>query len=124
MRPPAAAAINSTASAARAYGSGLEHWKSPIPYLFGGFAVMFGLVAMALIILVCYYETSPSNSPPDDVDEAQKKSHLSMRPLEMEPKIVVIMAGDYNPTYLANPVPCTCQSHQQLVKLATYDKPL
>ncbi|CAI9775666.1 unnamed protein product [Fraxinus pennsylvanica] len=30
-------------------------WHSPVPYLFGGLAVMLGLIAFALLILACSY---------------------------------------------------------------------
>lgn len=55
---------------------------------------MLVLVALALIILACSYKKSPSSN----------HSGNSVRPVpEMEPKIVVIMAGDNNPSYLAKP---------------------
>lgn len=115
MSPHAGATSNSSSSACGVYGSGFEHGKSPAPYLFGGLAVILGLLGMALLILVCYCEISaPNSAGSDDVDARQKSHHLRMQPLEMEPKIVVIMAGDDNPTYLANPVACICRSHQQL----------
>ncbi|OAY57003.1 protein GLUTAMINE DUMPER 3 [Manihot esculenta] len=106
MRP--AAASNSTTSGG-ADGGEFQHWNSPLPYLFAGLALLLGLIAMALLILACSYKTSPSDSLPDH--EAQEKSHnkqVTFQPLEMEPKIVVVMAGDHNPTYLAKPVARTC----------------
>lgn len=94
--------------------SGIHSWNSPLPYLFGGLAVMLGLIALALIILACSYkksstttdeeqQRSSSSSSDDDVIE-EKSPKLVLQPSEiMEPRIVVIMAGDQNPTYLAKP---------------------
>ncbi|XP_011032792.1 PREDICTED: protein GLUTAMINE DUMPER 2-like [Populus euphratica] len=106
MRP----ASNSTAPAVHA---GYQDGNSPIPYLFASLALMLALIAVSLIILACSYRKSSSSSSSDP--EAQEKSvkQVEMR-AEMEPKIVVIMAGDDNPTYLADPVSCNCQSDEQV----------
>ncbi|OVA12773.1 hypothetical protein BVC80_8545g14 [Macleaya cordata] len=93
MRP------ESTKSAA----AGIRGWRSPVPYLFGGLAIMLGLIAIALIILVCSYrKTSANRSSSNDVEKATTKPVLP--PPEMEPKFVVIMAGDDNPSFIAKPV--------------------
>ncbi|XWS47536.1 hypothetical protein CRYUN_Cryun14cG0160800 [Craigia yunnanensis] len=102
MRP----ASNSTAAVT---GAGFRHWNSPIPYLFGGLAVMLGLIAMALVILACSFKKTPSNSSGEAEEKSTKQATMQ---LEMEPKIVVIMAGDENPTYLAKPVSCTRHNEQ------------
>ncbi|XP_022759922.1 protein GLUTAMINE DUMPER 2-like [Durio zibethinus] len=103
MRP----ASNSTTAAT---GAEFRHWNSPIPYLFGGIAAMLGLIAMALVILACSYKKAPSSSH-GEAEEKPAKQQVTKQ-LEMEPKIVVIMAGDQNPTYLANPVSSTHQNEQ------------
>ncbi|KAB2075040.1 hypothetical protein E1A91_A07G200500v1 [Gossypium mustelinum] len=95
MRP----ASNSTAAAT---GAVFRHWNSPIPYLFGGIAAMLGLIAIALVILACSFRES-SRSSNDEAEEKPAKPTVDAMQLEMEPKIVVIMAGDENPTYIANP---------------------
>ncbi|GMI69020.1 hypothetical protein HRI_000571300 [Hibiscus trionum] len=89
MRP--ATTSNSTAAVFR-------HWNSPIPYLFGGIAVMLGLIAISLLILAC----SSHNFHGDEAEEDEKP--VKQLEMVMEPKIVVIMAGDENPTYIANPI--------------------
>ncbi|XP_022728454.1 protein GLUTAMINE DUMPER 5-like [Durio zibethinus] len=102
MRP----ASNSTAAVT---GAEFRHWNSPIPYLFGGIAVMLGLIAVALVFLAC----SCKKSPPNSSGEAEgKPAKQVIMQLEMEPKIVVIMAGDEIPTYLANPVSSTHNTEQ------------
>ncbi|KAJ8775257.1 hypothetical protein K2173_020261 [Erythroxylum novogranatense] len=77
-------------------------WNSPIPYLFGGLALMLLCIALALIVLVCSYRRSLS-----DVEKGGKLVDLPSFD-DMEPKIVVIMAGEEQPTYLAKPT-CSCQ---------------
>ncbi|KAJ0099787.1 hypothetical protein Patl1_21565 [Pistacia atlantica] len=111
MRPPA---NNSTSGG---FNGGLGHWNSPVPYLFGGLGLMLGLIAIALTILACSCRKSATNSSGGDRDQGEEKSGKQVvdMQLEMEPKIVVIMAGDDNPTYLAKPAAasaCTCHQTQ------------
>ncbi|KAJ6684470.1 hypothetical protein OIU85_008098 [Salix viminalis] len=103
MRP----ACNSTTPAVHA-------GNSPIPYLFSGLGLMFGLVAVALMILACSYRKSSSSSASTDPEAQEKSVQRGQMKAEMEPKIVVIMAGDDSPTYLAMPVSCNCQSDEQV----------
>ncbi|XP_062104723.1 protein GLUTAMINE DUMPER 5-like [Humulus lupulus] len=119
MRPP----TNSTAtSGGGAVDGGFRHWNSPIPYLFGGLAIMLGLITVALIILACSYRKSPSSSSAVAAEAAASSSAVvdvgggnedhQKTTTEIDevvvdcdqPKFVVIMAGDHNPTFLANPV--------------------
>ncbi|KAM6549308.1 hypothetical protein CsatB_020984 [Cannabis sativa] len=95
---------------------GSPHWKNtPIPYLFGGLALMLGLITVALIILACSYRKSSSSSSSSptavgaagggDDDDDLKRREIDEVVVDCdEPKFVVIMAGDHNPTYLANPL--------------------
>lgn len=102
MRP-----INSVSSA-----SGIEVWKSPIPYLFGGLAIMLVLISVALVILVCSYRkrASQTSAAGEDIKQAMSKNVET----NSEPEILVIMAGDDKPTYLAKPISsstyCTCEA--------------
>ncbi|KAF5179927.1 hypothetical protein FRX31_030487, partial [Thalictrum thalictroides] len=82
--------------------------NSPIIYLFGGLAAILGLIASSLIILICTNRKVSTISESDAIEKAPK---LSLPTPEMEPKIVVIMAGDYMPTFLAKPISST-QHHQ------------
>ncbi|KAL8171505.1 hypothetical protein V2J09_023309 [Rumex salicifolius] len=84
-------------AAATAVGGGIR-WNSPIPYLFGGMAMVLGLIAVALIILAC---TQDKHSDEKEKDAAGKSSDI----VDDGPKFVVIMAGAHNPTFLARPVP-------------------
>ncbi|GAB4828025.1 hypothetical protein Ancab_034912 [Ancistrocladus abbreviatus] len=104
----ATAAATATKSAAnRMVDSGLRRWNSPVPYLFGGLAVTLGLIAVALIMLACSFKKSSSTEA--NGEGGEKEAEMVAGKLDDEPKIVVIMAGDENPTYLAKPVPpATC----------------
>ncbi|KAF5461321.1 hypothetical protein F2P56_017431 [Juglans regia] len=89
-------------------------WQSPVPYLFGGLAAMLGLIALALLILACSYWRLAGQ-----LDERERRSETDLEssgegkdardseskvPKVYEDKILVIMAGDEKPTFLATPV--------------------
>ncbi|KAB2024979.1 hypothetical protein ERO13_D06G106200v2 [Gossypium hirsutum] len=77
-------------------------WHSPVPYLFGGLAAMLGLIAFALFILACSYRRTPNN---DGGEETDVESSDSVKEVKVyEEKILVIMAGELKPTFLATPV--------------------
>ncbi|KAK8532304.1 hypothetical protein V6N13_131640 [Hibiscus sabdariffa] len=82
---------------------------SPLPYLFGSMALVLLLIAIALLLLACSYMKPCPNSSSNDV---RIKQEMAMdRVVDSEPKIVVIMAGDDKPTFLAKPVSsstCCC----------------
>ncbi|KAE9464279.1 hypothetical protein C3L33_03820, partial [Rhododendron williamsianum] len=91
-------------------------WHSPVPYLFGGLAAMLGLIAFALLILACSYWKLSGHLNADDDDnnnisaerdvelgEADADEKRKLPPV-FEEKILVIMAGQVKPTFLATPV--------------------
>ncbi|KAK4798017.1 hypothetical protein SAY86_030343 [Trapa natans] len=83
-------------------------WHSPVPYLFGGLAAMLGLIAFALLILACSYWKVSGSSRQQGGDEGDIEKEAAEKGKEVvrvyEEKIVVIMAGDDKPSYLAMPV--------------------
>ncbi|KAJ9167616.1 hypothetical protein P3X46_019233 [Hevea brasiliensis] len=86
-------------------------WHSPVPYLFGGLAAMLGLIAFALFILACsYWRLSGRLEDNEDGDQRdlesgnEKEGHAGKAEKIYEEKILVIMAGDQKPTFLATPV--------------------
>ncbi|KAL1830526.1 hypothetical protein ACET3Z_000177 [Daucus carota] len=85
-------------------------WHSPVPYLFGGLAAMLGLIVFALLILACsYWKLSgrmqeESERDLEAGDHKPENSPVKDFPAPFEEKIVVIMAGDVKPTFLATPV--------------------
>ncbi|KAK7340757.1 hypothetical protein VNO77_21469 [Canavalia gladiata] len=91
--------------------SGLRNLNSPIPYLFGGLALMLAVIAVSLLTLACSYRkhyssSSSSNSGCDEEKPPMMVDNIS------ESKIVVIMAGESKPTFLAMPVPSTIHTQQ------------
>ncbi|KAL6984979.1 hypothetical protein U1Q18_018360 [Sarracenia purpurea var. burkii] len=92
-------------------------WQSPVPYLFGGLVAMLGLIAFALLILACSFwklsgyldaAAGDNNSAErDDVELGEPNSHgkiAKLPPPIFEEKILVIMAGQEKPTFLATPI--------------------
>ncbi|KAG4113311.1 hypothetical protein ERO13_D13G215500v2 [Gossypium hirsutum] len=84
-------------------------WHSPVPYLFGGLAAMLGLIAFALLVLACSYwkllgynENDGEGGTERDLEAGEGKGEAG-RPV-MEPKVLVIMAGEKKPTFLATPI--------------------
>ncbi|KAL4303875.1 hypothetical protein GQ457_10G005230 [Hibiscus cannabinus] len=88
-------------------------WHSPVPYLFGGLAAMLGLIAFALLILACsywklsgYLESGEGGDGDTDLEAGEGKGDQTLKggaPV-MEPKFLVIMAGQAKPTFLATPI--------------------
>lgn len=75
------------------------------PYLFGGFTIIFLAIFMALIALACSRCKKKSiilSSPSSLHSKDNIHNHIEMI-MTLKPKIVVIMAGDDNPSYLASP---------------------
>ncbi|KAI4983524.1 hypothetical protein ZWY2020_025390 [Hordeum vulgare] len=80
-------------------------WSTPTPYLFIGFAVVMSLIAVALAVLLC----SRRREGGREDEEAVPAGMMSVRvltPLDREvPKVVVVMAGDDMPSFLASATP-------------------
>ncbi|KAF3643377.1 Protein GLUTAMINE DUMPER 4 [Capsicum annuum] len=85
-------------------------WHSPAPYLFAGVAAMLVLITFALVILACSYwkrsgyptrestDTESAGAAGEEYAEDVLKSEKIF-----EERVVVIMAGDLNPSFLATP---------------------
>jgi hypothetical protein len=85
--------------------------KSPIPYLFISLTLMIVLVSVALVILLCSFRKRGS-SQSSNSDEEMKQVIFK---INSEPEILVIMAGEDKPTFIAKPIinssslhNCTC----------------
>ncbi|KAH6826868.1 hypothetical protein C2S53_016747 [Perilla frutescens var. hirtella] len=72
-------------------------WKSPIPYLFGGLALVLVLIVLSLAILVCTGRKGSSEEGPTVSGSGEVE--LGGKPQ----LVVVVMAGDDRPNYLAVP---------------------
>lgn len=88
-----------------------SRWHSPVPYLFGGLAAVLGLIVFALLILACSYWKVGGER--NHVEGGKGDGGLDMKASPpFEEKILVIMAGDVRPTFLATPA----SSHEKLIR--------
>ncbi|GJT66008.1 glutamine dumper 2-like protein [Tanacetum coccineum] len=87
-------------------------WRfdSPLIYLFGGISVILALITVALVILACSQrrrrlagENGGDIESGGDNEKSIKAVHNGGDAADVSPKMVVIMAGDEVPTYLATP---------------------
>lgn len=95
--------------------------KSPVPYLLGGVGAMLLLIAFALIILACSYLR---DSATEGQEHNRSSEHHNVELVrggknEMgvvmsndsegseDMRVIVIMAGDENPTFIAKPTSVT-----------------
>ena len=115
-------------------------WHPPVPYLFGGLAAMLGLIAFALLILACsYWKLSgylEGNGETERDLEAGETEQDQKPAKPYEEKILVIMAGQEKPTFLATPSvssscstsrtssfgdntsTCTCEENRKSLEMA------
>ncbi|WVZ79328.1 hypothetical protein U9M48_026920 [Paspalum notatum var. saurae] len=111
MRPERSGGVPAGAAELMAGGGGAAAarpglWRTPTPYLFLGFASMMGLIVVALLVLIC--TRRKASSSPSRRGAAAAAAEASVRvlvPLDREPKVVVIMAGDALPSFLASAKP-------------------
>ncbi|KAK9683047.1 hypothetical protein RND81_10G114500 [Saponaria officinalis] len=84
----------------------MMRWSSPIPYLFGGLALMLTLIAISLIILVCSYIKNQTNSSDEESGNKSSPIHSKVA-FDDLPRVFVVMAGDDKPSYIGKPMPTT-----------------
>ncbi|KMT18739.1 hypothetical protein BVRB_2g028610 [Beta vulgaris subsp. vulgaris] len=82
----------------------IMRWNSPLPYLFGGLALILGVISISLLILVCSYLFKKKHSSASFIDIEKQVSINDVVGVNDVPKVVVIMAGDNKPTYIAMPI--------------------
>ncbi|KAL6629025.1 hypothetical protein ACP70R_028790 [Stipagrostis hirtigluma subsp. patula] len=93
------------------YGHAVEpppFWSTPTPYLFIGFAVVMSLIAVALAVLLCSRrreEEAAARGRGDEVLSVRVLAPLDREDAAAMPKVVVVMAGDHAPSFLASAVP-------------------
>ena len=77
-------------------------WKTPTPYVFLGIAFMMGVIAVALLVLICTRKKASASSS----DEKAAAAARALVPLDRVPKVVVFMPGDDRaPSFLASVKP-------------------
>ncbi|KAM0868768.1 hypothetical protein ACQ4PT_041109 [Festuca glaucescens] len=82
-------------------------WSTPTPYLFIGFGIVMSLIAVALAVLLCSRRKEGRREDQEEVIvQAGMMSVRVLAPLNREsPKVVVVMAGDDAPSFLASATP-------------------
>jgi hypothetical protein len=112
VREAASALVGGDQAAASSAAGHVAHahtelWRTPTPYLFLGFALMMGLIAVALLVLLCTRRKPSGSSRRGSGATAESASArgTKMAPLDREPKVVVIMAGDQMPSFIASARP-------------------
>ncbi|WOL17490.1 hypothetical protein Cni_G26282 [Canna indica] len=96
MRPATASMPSSSSSS-----SVPNVWHTPVPYLFVGFGTVMILIAAALVTLACSHWRSVRSRPDPESPSFSEKPVIVH--LDMEPRLVVIMAGDDKPSFIAKP---------------------
>ncbi|KAI9118560.1 hypothetical protein K1719_010892 [Acacia pycnantha] len=107
--------VSSPPSAAQIH---ISPWQSPLPYLFGGFAAVFCLIMFSLLMLAFSYRRQSAGERQGGIaqmeigigTQKQSESGVAESVHAYEQKILVIMAGDEQPTFLATPVCAKCSS--------------
>ncbi|XP_022937002.1 protein GLUTAMINE DUMPER 5 [Cucurbita moschata] len=100
-------------------------WHSPLPYLFGGLASMMILITFSLVLLACsHWNLCRRNRGSDDLEnggsnEAKIDSEMRSEKANYDDNVLVIMAGNQKPTFLARPV---CVRISSAVKTAVEEK--
>jgi hypothetical protein len=90
-------------------------WATPTPYLLLGLSVVImGVIVVALLVLICTRRDPASSSSSrqlvQEADDGEKAASVRgvLVPLDREaPRVVVIMAGDAVPSFLASAKPLT-----------------
>ncbi|XP_062227695.1 protein GLUTAMINE DUMPER 2-like [Phragmites australis] len=107
MRPGAEFPMSHGAPTAAPANATAPHspWQSPVPYLFGGLAAMLGLIAFALLILACSYRKLSGYLDAGSGADGEKGSAAcaANTAAGVQEHVVIIMAGDERPTFLATP---------------------
>ncbi|KAF0935508.1 hypothetical protein E2562_034299 [Oryza meyeriana var. granulata] len=82
-------------------------WSTPTPYLFIGFGVVMALIAVALAVLLCSRRKEERSGDEEGVVPPGMMSVRVLAPLDREapPRVVVVMAGDDSPSFLASATP-------------------
>ncbi|KAF3332153.1 protein GLUTAMINE DUMPER 5-like protein [Carex littledalei] len=74
-------------------------WRSPAPYLLLSIAIIMAIIAVALIMLICTHRKSSNGDSLSSIEKAVVQVST-----DSYPQIVIIMAGDDTPSFVAKPV--------------------
>ncbi|XP_052725093.1 protein GLUTAMINE DUMPER 5-like isoform X2 [Vigna angularis] len=90
-----------------------EWWNSSASFLYGGLAPIFGVIGLALLVVVCSRcRRSDSEREAEMNLRRGVTATVAVAEIEEGPNILVIVAGENHPTHLAKPLPST---HNQII---------
>jgi hypothetical protein len=81
----------------------LSVWKTPAPYVLCGAAFIIALTAFLLISLICSEMKSSHSRQSEETNMKSLQGRESNICSHEDEKLVVIMAGDTMPSYIATP---------------------
>ncbi|KAM7277943.1 hypothetical protein ACFE04_005077 [Oxalis oulophora] len=81
----------------------LFQWNTPLPYIFIFLMLVFGIIAVSLLILACCHKKSSAEDHSCEEKE-EKSQEIVENPASKLPEVVVILAGDDRPRFVAKPV--------------------
>ena len=94
--------------------------NSLVPFVFVVLAAMTALVAIALVILTCFHTKSTEGNHQLTITSLDRTAEKPVvAPLDMEPRIAVVMAGDEHPSFLAKPLYSSLHHKQQRAMSST-----
>ncbi|KAJ0049125.1 hypothetical protein Pint_16338 [Pistacia integerrima] len=85
-------------------------WNFSTECVFGGLILLFVFITLLLLKLLLSHPKPVAPTPPSEPRE--KPQQLNLQIDNDVPEIVVIMAGEQNPSYIAKPAPSTQNSEQ------------
>lgn len=80
-------------------------WRTPTPYILLVVGSMMFLIALVLLVLICARNSGRSSRRRGSDDEEAPSARVMLAPLDREPKVAVIMAGERAPSFLASAKP-------------------
>ncbi|QCD80773.1 hypothetical protein DEO72_LG2g1096 [Vigna unguiculata] len=83
-------------------------WNSSASFLYGGLAPIFGVIGLALVVVVC---SRCRRSGREGEMNVRRGVTAAVTEIEEGPNILVIVAGEHHPTHLAKPLPSS--THNQ-----------
>jgi len=76
-------------------------WKTPVPYVLGAAGSIIGLIVFAFLLLVCSCWKDSFGHSGENNMRSGHSNESTIEYNEIDETVVVIMAGDEKPTFIA-----------------------